>query len=147
MQQKLVEQILESYNSYKNTILVALEDYEYRKKRYGVEYTVALYITTKELSEETILKSVRDTDNVLFLSKNFVAVVFDFSDTQNGLKAAENLLMQLEPQMFHERIYVSVVNSKGTMDDDELVRHAFDLLIDEIKSGEDGIPNLENDTI
>ena len=129
MKNKLIEQILENYNSYKNTILRNIEEYSYRKIRYSVDFTVALFIVEKELDSDFINEKVRDTDRVLKLDQNIVGIVFDFADEEAGFRATENILSKMEASLF-----VSVVNSSGMVDDDEQIRKAFDTLIDEIRN-------------
>ncbi len=145
MKNKLTEQILENYNCYKNSIVTAVEDFSYRKKRYGVDFTVALFISDAAIDDAFVQECVRDTDKVIKLNENFVAVVFDFATVETGLKAAENLMTALEPKLFDNELYVSVVNSENTLDDDEHIRKALDILIDNIASGYDRIPRMKED--
>ena len=140
MQSKLIEQILENYNCYKNTILRNIEDYSYRKVRYSVDFTVALFMSERDLNADYIREKIRDTDSVLKLDHNLVAVVFDFATEDAGFKAAENLLSKIEPSLFGADIFISVSNSHGMIDDDEQIRKAFDTLITEIRNNFEDIP-------
>jgi len=140
MKSKLIEQVLENYNSYKNTILRNIEDFSYRKVRYYVDFTVALYISQKELDSDFIKEQIRDTDRILMLDKNLVVVIFDFAKEEAGFKAAENLLSKIEPALFGAELFISVANSHGMIDDDEQIRKAFDTLINEIRNHFDDVP-------
>ncbi|NPA66258.1 MAG: hypothetical protein GXO11_05170 [Epsilonproteobacteria bacterium] len=140
MQSKLIEQILENYNSYKNTILRNIEDFSYRKVRYGVDFTVALYMAQKDVDSKFIQEAIRDTDRVLRLDDNLVSVIFDFAKEDAGFKAAENLLSKIEPSLFGSELFISVVNSHGMIDDDEQIRKAFDTLMTEIRNHFDDVP-------
>ena len=140
MKSKLIEQVLENYNSYKNTILRNIEDFSYRKVRYYVDFTVALYISQKELDSNFIKEQIRDTDRILMLDKNLVVVIFDFAKEEAGFKAAENLLSKIEPALFGAELFISVANSHGMIDDDEQIRKAFDTLINEIRNHFDDVP-------
>ncbi len=142
MKNRLTEQILESYNCYKNEILGDLEEFSYRKKRYDVDFTIALFISSDKIDFDFIKESIRDTDKVIVLEHNFIAVVFDFATEESGLKATENLLTLLEPRLFSDEIYISVVNSHDRLDDDEHVRKALDLLIENITNGFKDIPRV-----
>ena len=145
MKNILIEQILENYNSYKNDILSALEEYNYRKKRYGVDFTVTLYISSKEIPVEIVKEDIRETDRLVGLEKNFIAVVFDFTDEEGGLKASENLLAMLEPKLCCSQIYIGVTNSFDSIDDDEQVRRALDILVESIQSGFNNVPRISSD--
>ncbi len=139
MQNKLIEQIIENYNGYKNSILRDIEEYSYRKVRYGIDFTVALFISQKDIDSLYIDGKIRDTDRVVKLDTNVVAVVFDFADEEAGFKATENILSKIEPSLFGIPLFVSVVNSHGMIDDDEQIRKLFDTLINEIKNHFDDV--------
>jgi len=142
MKNRLTEQILENYNCYKNDILGEIEEFSYRKKRYEVDFTISLFISSEKIDFDFIEESIRDTDKAIVLDHNFIAVIFDFATEETGLKATENLLALLEPRLFSDEIYISVVNSHDRIDDDEHVRKALDLLIDNINNGFKDIPKL-----
>jgi len=147
MHEDLKLQILEKYNVYKNAILEEVEEYAYRNNRYNVNFTIALFISDKKLDLNLASKTIRDTDKAIVLEDNFLATVFDFSDSKSGFKAAENLLSKLEPQVFGGKIFVSIVSSEDSIDDDEQIRKALNILIDEISKKLDGIPISEENHI
>ncbi len=140
MKDRLIEQILEHYNKYKNEIIKQIEEYSYRKRRYNVDFTLALFLAEKELQISLMASSIRDTDKLIVLEKNLACVAFDFSDEENGLKATENLLTRIEPKHFEHRLFVSVENSHDYSDEDEQVRRLLDTLIEEIQNGFDRLP-------
>jgi uncharacterized membrane protein len=139
----LAEQIIENYNQYKKEILTKIEAYAYRKKRYDVDFTISIMISTSAFHTQSIQEHIRDTDLMIVLAKNLVAVVFDFTNEEMGLKASENLMALIEPQMFDKHLFVSVVSSHNSLDDDEQVRKALDLLIEDITQGFDGVPVMD----
>lgn len=142
MKTKLINQINENFGKYQEEILKHLEEYSYRKQRYGIDYTIALYISSKEIPKDIIKSYIRCTDRLIPLDANFVAVIFDFADEEKGLKASENLLSLIEPELFEEEIYLGVVSSHGDFDEKGSVRHALDLLIESIQSGCNDVPKL-----
>jgi hypothetical protein len=139
----LAEQIIENYNQYKKEILTKIEAYAYRKKRYDVDFTISIMISTSAFHTQSIQEHIRDTDLMIVLAKNLVAVVFDFTNEEMGLKASENLMALIEPQMFDKHLFVSVVSSHNSLDDDEQVRKALYLLIEDITQGFDGVPVMD----
>ena len=142
MKNRLIKQIQDNYFKYKSEIVEYLKIYDYRKKRYKVDYTIALYISVEELDADFVKRYVRDTDTVIVLENNFIAVIFDFASVEAGFKAAENLLAYMEPKLSTDEIYVSVVNSHDRLDEREHVRKALDLLIESIDNGYRDIPEL-----
>lgn len=146
MKNRLTEQIVANYQDYKQKILDEIGKYSYRKRRYNVDFTIALYIASEEMSFDFIQEKIRDTDKLVALDTNFIAVVFDFATEDGGFKAAENLLALLEPRLFSGEIYISVVNSHEHADDNEHVHKALDLLIENINSGYNDVPRAEEES-
>ncbi len=142
MKNRLITQIRENYNRYKSEIVEYLKIYDYRKRRYKVDFTIALYIAIREIDADFVKRYVRDTDTVVVLDSNFIAVIFDFASVEAGFKAAENLLTYMEPRLSTDEIYISVVNSHDRLDESEHVRKALDLLIENIDNGFRDIPEL-----
>ncbi|SFV50559.1 hypothetical protein MNB_SM-7-1121 [hydrothermal vent metagenome] len=140
MKNRLIQQIHENFITYLEKILEHTHEYEYRKRRYKVEYTIALYIAKESIDSEYIRKHVRDTDKLVVLDSNLVAMIFDFADEEAGFKAAENILSFIEPKLSNDEIYISVVNSKDAIDVDEHIRKALNLLMENIESGFRDIP-------
>ena len=142
MENELIKQIREHYGDYKAKIVESVGEYVYRKKRYDVDYTVALFLSDEPLDEEFIRGNIRDTDRVFSCDENCIGVIYDFANEETGLKAAENLLMYIEPHLKSDTIYISVVNSHCAMDESEHARRTLDLLIENIKNGFKDIPEL-----
>ena len=142
MKNRLIEEISNRYRLYKDKILNEAQTYAYRKKRYGVDFTIAVFITTKNIDMTVVESNIRTTDRVILLEGNFIAIIFDFATVERGLKATENLYAQLEPTLFQSNTYIAVMNSSSTTDEDELVRKLFDLLIEEIENKESGVPEI-----
>lgn len=143
MKNRLTKQIVENYQRYKQRILDNIESYNYRKRRYDVDFTVALFISSDEIEADFVQKNIRNSDKLVTLDNNFIAVIFDFADEEQGLKAAENLLALMEPKFFSNEIYISVVNSHEQLDNEEHLHRAFDLLVENINSGYNDVPLLD----
>ncbi len=142
MKNRLIKQIEENFTDYKRKILDNIQEYSYRKRRYGVDFTITLYISSKKIDLDIVKNYIRDTDKLIQLASNVIAVVFDFADEERGLKASENLLSLLEPRLFDEEIFISIVNSHDNFDEKEQVRHLLDLLIESIQNGYNDVPEL-----
>jgi hypothetical protein len=140
MNKILKKQIKDNYHKYMDKILNEMGHYIYRKERYNVDFTIALYLTNKNFKKDFIEKNIRDTDKLLILEDNMVCVLFDYADIKAGIKASENLLSNLEPIYFNSEIFISIINSNDVDDEKEQVRKALNILIDEIDKNFNGIP-------
>ena len=134
MEKELLQIIQKDFSSYKEKIEVVLDEYEYRLKRYKVNYALSIYAATGSWDIENVKNKVRKTDTVIELEEKIFAVVFDFVNDEYGIKACENLLSKIEPKMFGKKIYISVLNSKEQKNNDDLIRKVFDLLTFEVKN-------------
>ncbi len=142
MKNELKNQILENFNRYKEVIVAHLQEYDYKKERYKVDFTLALFLAKEKIDTPALRKYIRYTDKLIALDTNLLAVVFDFTNEEKGLKAAENVLSIIEPSLSSYEIYISVVNSRESLDDGELARKALNLLIENIENGFKDIPEV-----
>ena len=140
MQKQLLEQLQKNQKEFHDIILSAMQEYSYRFKRYGVDYTVALYALSDTINIDIVKSMIRKTDRVIELDEHFFCIIFDFVEADAGLKASENILAKIEPQIFGKKIFVSVVNSKDASSKEEHIRKLFDLLSYEIKNNIDDVP-------
>lgn len=70
----------------------------YRYQRYDVPFSIAIFHSTHPKVAQTLLKSVRETDEVIPIDDNFNCVVFGFVTHENAYTAAKNTLYQLQKE-------------------------------------------------
>jgi hypothetical protein len=134
MERALLDKIKTNYKIYEEKIIHEMDDYEYKHIRYNVDFSIAIYAATGKIDFDFIQNDIRKTDSAILLDDAIVSVLFDFVDSEGGLKASENLLTNLEPRMFGKKIFVSVVNSSDVSDKKEHARKLLNLLIYEIEN-------------
>jgi len=140
MKDRLIEQIENNHALYRDRIVSEISDCFYRKERYKVNFSVAIFISTKEFDIDFVKKNLRGTDRAFLLESNLLVVTFEFVEEESGLKATENLLNILEPAFFHEKVFVCVVNSQESAKHEALIRNILNKLIDEVDANFDKIP-------
>ena len=134
MERALLDKIKTNYKTYEEKIIHEMDDYDYKHIRYKVDFSIAIYAATGKIDFDFIQNDIRKTDSAVLLDDAIVSVLFDFVDSEGGLKASENLLTNLEPRMFGKKIFVSVVNSSDVSDKKEHARKLLNLLIYEIEN-------------
>ena len=94
-------------------IMDNISEYIYRKERYQIGFTlVAVY--SKEPSvhiEKELRKKLRETDKFIPLTKHFSCVMFDVTQENNYVKAAENLNSVLKQLDYKNNFFLSTVYS------------------------------------
>jgi len=140
MEKALLKKIEKNYSRYKDELLDVVTKYNYRYNRYNHSYSLVLFASTATIMQDFLLDLVRQTDRIVVFDKEFFGIVFDSVDEKAGLKASENILVNLEPAVFGKKIFVSVLNATEASDEDALVRKSLEVLINEIKLGVDDIP-------
>lgn len=110
-------------------ILEETVDYDYRCVRYQVGYSVALAYTPEVLPDFSMICSqIRKSDRYIPLSDHFHAVVFDFTDEEKGIKAANKLLTYFQHAYFSKSVYAAVVNCEDFPTSKAMMAKLFYLL-------------------
>lgn len=89
-----------------------LKSFNYQHNRYNVHYSVAVWRSNIEEIDINILSaSIRKTDRVVHLNNGTYAVVFERTDTEAGIIAANNLLEFFESKFNSKPLFTAVVNT------------------------------------
>ncbi len=113
---------------FQQKLLEAVEAYQYHFERYEVSYSVAIAYLPQTLDVANICSRIRKSDRYVRLAENLHAVVFDFADDAEGLKAANKLLTYFQVEHFGQSLYAAIVTSSHQKTPAKLVTELFDLL-------------------
>lgn len=113
---------------FQRKLLEAIEEYEYHFERYEVSYSVSIAYLPETLDIANICSRIRKSDRYIRLADNLHAVIFDFTDDVEGLKAANKLLTYFQVEHFGKSLYAAIVTSSHEKTPAELVTELFDLL-------------------
>jgi len=101
-------------------LLKELSDFDYRHKRYHINYSIAIGHTPHKIDLTPMSHHIRKTDLYVILTDNTYAVILDCTDNITGLKTANNLLTHFQASFFSHHLYAAVV----TVGDYDTALHA-----------------------
>jgi hypothetical protein len=118
----------EQLTSMKEKLLHALKDFDYRLKRYEVNYSIALGYSPAEIDLSPMAHYIRESDHFVILNHNTCAVIFDCTDEERGIKAANNLLTHFQGAFFSTPLYTSIVTASNYSATPQMLHDLFYLV-------------------
>jgi len=109
-------------------LLTEITSFEYRSKRYHVNYSIAIYTSDEEIKLDLFQENIRKSDQYIFMQKNLYVVIFDSTNEEQGGKAANNILVNFENLYFSKSLFFSIVSSSNYADGSAMVYSLFSLL-------------------
>ncbi len=140
MKNELIKHVRENLAQYEAKVLNAIEPYNYEKERYDIDFAIAVGATFDDVDMASFSQAVRLTDTFVSLDKNVCGVVFAFNDTENGIKAASNLLNKFEMKFFSNKIYLGIISSEDETVPEKQVKKLFETLLYGIEQGMHNLP-------
>ena len=144
MHKELLTDIRNNRRKYQKLILDSIENEVYACERYKINISIAIGETDSSTHIEELAMTLRETDKFIILDEHTFCVVFPFTNIEQGIKAASNLLGKFEMGNFSEKIYMGVVTIEDCDRPEVQVVKLFDILEYAI---ENGINNIPLDTI
>lgn len=140
MQKKLLEQIRVNRKQYDEMIMNSIQDYIYNYERYKANFTLAIGAVYSGIDLQKFSTMIRPTDKFIILDEYLCCIVFPFTEADQGIKAASNLLSKFESQFFSEKIYLGVVSAEEFSTPEALLNTLFDILKSSIENGMENMP-------
>jgi hypothetical protein len=85
-----------------------IEKSHYKAQRYSQKFTFALLEYEGKLPKEVLQKFLRLSDFILEVKEGFYFINFYNTDEINALKAAENLIYQLDSYLQNQKSYIAI---------------------------------------
>ena len=73
-------------------------------------------------------KHLRESDILIFFQKNFCAIIFDNTNEEQGIKAANNILSRVQDLFFAKHFYMTVITASDEYSEFQMVHDVFDLM-------------------
>ena len=79
--------------NFQEQLIAEITEFHYRFIRYHTKYSIALAYISEENGDLSLCsKHLRESDILIFFQKNFCAIIFDNTNEEQGIKAANNIL-------------------------------------------------------
>lgn len=121
-------QIKENRKMYHEAIINRLSHFSYRKKRYKLNFSIAIGLCDEQINLSEFIEIKRKTDDFIVLQNNLCCIIFDGADSDSAIKAAANMQTDFQYKYFNKKIFVSVVAAEDYDDDIAMVNSLFDIL-------------------
>ncbi|MCW8896133.1 hypothetical protein [Sulfurimonas sp.] len=131
--------IKDNFQKYYKLIMDNLEEYSYREKRYGVEYSLTLWLSDNNVNFKDFIDHKRKTDMFIELEKNLCCIILDSTTSQNAIKATSNLQTAFQNKNFGKKLYTSVVFSEDYENNENMIKDLFYVLEYSISNNMDNI--------
>jgi hypothetical protein len=114
---------------FQKQLLQEIQEYHYRFTRYHVNYSIVFaYISEEDGDLSACRGHIRESDKILFFQTNFCAMLFDNTNEEQGIKAANNLLARIQNRFFAKHLYMAIINATTEQSEFQMVHDLFDLL-------------------
>ncbi|MBV5321197.1 MAG: hypothetical protein JZU62_05895 [Sulfuricurvum sp.] len=114
---------------YQETLIKTSADYHYRFNRYKTKYSVALaYISEENGDLSSCGEHLRESDTIIFFQPNFCGIVFDNTNDEEGIKAANNILSRVQNLFFAKHFYMATITATAEQSEFQMIHDLFDLI-------------------
>jgi hypothetical protein len=109
-------------------LLEEITDLNYAFTRYQINYSIAIGHTEEAIDMTPLSTYLRKSDRLVVLDEHLCAIIFNHTDDEGGIKAANNLLTYFQTSYFSKSLYACVVTASNHSDPSQAVHALFDLL-------------------
>lgn len=114
---------------YQEMLIKASNDYHYRFNRYHINYSIVLaYISEENGDLSTCNTYLRGSDTIIYFQSNFCAILFDNTNEEQGIKAANNILSRVQTRFFSKHFYMAVISASDEQSEFQMIHDLFDLI-------------------
>ncbi|WP_295056079.1 hypothetical protein [Sulfuricurvum sp.] len=125
---------------YQEILLKTSKDYYYRFSRYHTNYSIVLaYISEENGDLSACNQYLRGSDTVVYFQSNFCAIIFDNTNEEQGIKAANNILSRVQTRFFSKHFYMAVISANDELSEFQTIHDLFDLIAYALKHNMDNL--------
>lgn len=130
----MLNALREEYSILQKPLVQNIKKYDYRLKRYQINYSIVLLHCCEDVNFDELSNCVRRTDRLLTLDKNTSAIIFDCTSSETAQLAANNFLEHFKYTFCSSQFYTSIVNANQYDNIDTMVPELFTQLHDSIET-------------
>ncbi len=114
---------------YQEILIKDTNAYHYRFTRYHISYSIVLAYISEESGDLSACNNyLRGSDSIIYFRSNFCAIIFDNTNEEQGIKAANNILSRVQTRFFSKHFYMAVVSASDERSEFQMVHDVFDLI-------------------
>lgn len=114
---------------YQEMLLKEVSAFHYRFTRYHANYSIVLaYISEENGDLSACSNYLRGSDSVIYFQSNFCAILFDNTNEEQGIKAANNILSRVQTRFFSKHFYMAVISATDEKSEFQMIHDLFDLI-------------------
>lgn len=125
----MIDVFNKSRKRFQEQLLLETAYYHFKYSREEIPYSIALtYISEQDFDFNRYATHLRVNDKIILLQSNLCAIIFDGTNEEQGLTAAEHLLYHVQDLCFTKHIYMAIVTVNSDDTEFQTVHDLFDLL-------------------
>ncbi|ADR33008.1 hypothetical protein Sulku_0341 [Sulfuricurvum kujiense DSM 16994] len=125
----MIDALQEHRLHYQETLFNAVNPYHYRFTRYHANYSVVLAYISEESGDLTACGDyLRGSDSIIYFRSNFCAIIFDSTNEEQGIKAANNVFSRVQARFFSKHFYMTVITATDEKSEFQMIHDLFDLM-------------------
>lgn len=118
----------ERYSVMQEKLLQSLKDFDYRFKRYQINYSITIGYCSEDVNLSVLSDYVRGDDRFIVLDHHTYAIVFNYSNVESGIQATNNLLNHFHRTFLSALLFGAVVTASNYDNVTQMVPELLNLL-------------------
>lgn len=118
----------EEYSIMQEKLIQALKDFDYRFKRYEINYSIAIGYCSEDVNLSVLSDYIRGDDRFIVLDHHTCAIIFNYSNVESGVQAANNILNHFHSTFPSTPLFGAVVTVSNYDSVPQMVAQLLNLL-------------------
>lgn len=118
----------ERYSVMQEKLLQSLKDFDYRFKRYQINYSITIGYCLEDVNLSVLSDYIRGDDRFIVLDHHAYAIVFNYSNVESGIQATNNLLNNFHTTFASVPLFGAVVTASNYDSVTQMVPELLNLL-------------------
>lgn len=123
----------EEYSIMQEKLIQTLKDFDYRYKRYEINYSIAIGYCSEDVNLSVLSDYIRGDDRFIVLDHHTCAIIFNYSNVQLGIQAANNILNRFHSTFLSAPLFATLVTASNYDSVTQMVPELLNLLQDAIE--------------
>ncbi|MDP2849770.1 MAG: hypothetical protein Q8O20_01715 [Sulfuricurvum sp.] len=125
----MINTLNQQRQNFQEQLIKEITEFHYRFNRYHTKYSIALAYISEENGDLSICSEhLRESDTLILFQNNFCALIFDSTNEEQGIKAANNVLSDVQNIFFAKHFYMAVTTASDEYSEFQMVHDLFDLI-------------------